>query len=290
MVTGKKQVVTGKKQQGAKIVAPSGCGKSKMDEHVAAAERLARANGGVLPNVSEIAHVAVAERLAKANGGILPNVSEIMKAGRLLRTPTGSGKSKMDEHVAAAEKLAKANGGVLPSFLKKAGSDAIAKSLDNDPGKFSIPSNLKKIYSVFLAQFSCSCAEFEDKGRWKVTSPRIAVEKAFKGDFVIAKDEHHSKVVTKTGTKELSLFYGGETLEDTPETMVVIEGEVNSEEAIEIFEEDMARFHASRAAKKAWKTMKDREAKMSPKQLKALHQKRSDAAKKAWDTIRSAKK
>lgn len=40
------------------------------------------------------------------------------------------------------------------------------------------------------------------------------------------------------------------------------------------------------AAKKAWKTMRASESKMTPKQLKALHLKRSKAAKKAWNTMR----
>jgi hypothetical protein len=39
------------------------------------------------------------------------------------------------------------------------------------------------------------------------------------------------------------------------------------------------------AAKKAWKTMKDQETLMTPKELKELHAKRSRAAFKAWETM-----
>jgi hypothetical protein len=42
------------------------------------------------------------------------------------------------------------------------------------------------------------------------------------------------------------------------------------------------------AAKKAWETMRAREANMTPAQLKSLHAKRSNASKKAWVTMRKA--
>ena len=43
------------------------------------------------------------------------------------------------------------------------------------------------------------------------------------------------------------------------------------------------------AAEKAWKTMKEQEATMTPKQLKELHLKRSNASKRAWKTMRADK-
>ena len=42
----------------------------------------------------------------------------------------------------------------------------------------------------------------------------------------------------------------------------------------------------SKAAKKAWKTMRKAESLMTEKELKALDRKRSNAAYKAWETIR----
>lgn len=44
---------------------------------------------------------------------------------------------------------------------------------------------------------------------------------------------------------------------------------------------------ASKAARKAWRTMRKREASMTPKELKVLAKKRSRAAFKAWETIRA---
>ena len=43
----------------------------------------------------------------------------------------------------------------------------------------------------------------------------------------------------------------------------------------------------TKAAKKAWKTMRANEAKMTDAELQALHRQRSQAAKKAWRTIRA---
>lgn len=53
--------------------------------------------------------------------------------------------------------------------------------------------------------------------------------------------------------------------------------------------EPSSRTAASCAAKKAWKTIKSREAKMSPSELEVIRLRRSRAAKKAWKTIRSRK-
>lgn len=141
-----------------------------------------------------------------------------------------------------------------------------------------------KLFSVFWMHPSCACCEFESLGEFKTKNPRLAVEAAVKGKLVLAKDETPARFRTATGMAEMAYFYGGQDAEDTPETLVVLEGSVTDEAAQDIVDED---FKKTAAAKKSWSTMKKQEAKMSSKEKTALHLKRSRAAKKAWKTIRS---
>jgi len=52
-------------------------------------------------------------------------------------------------------------------------------------------------------------------------------------------------------------------------------------------EDTMKESKGTKAAKKAWKTMRAKEAKMTDAELQTLHRQRSRAAKKAWKTIRA---
>ena len=145
----------------------------------------------------------------------------------------------------------------------------------------------RTLFSVFLMQPSCCCADSKSLGEFKTVNARTAAENAVRGKGVVLnkQNEYHAQVRTKSGIVRVSYFFDEDQIENT---FVVLAGSFTPEDANNIVDGEFAgTAKAKDAAHKAWKTMKERESKMTAAELKALRRKRSQAAKKAWKTIRA---
>lgn len=105
--------------------------RKKLDEQVLLADKLAKENGGILPNQAWLqnnCHSGLAHCIVK-----YPNSFKHIKQEY-------KGGIKIDEHIKLSKKLAKENGGILPatSWLKNNGYSKIVQAKQDHPEQFSI--------------------------------------------------------------------------------------------------------------------------------------------------------